>query len=370
MFLAQKSPFQRNGAPRGYGQQNGSSIYLDNPQQATSHAEGAMQEFHPDDIDEEKRRQAAAVTAQTQAPSSDPIHNALQALMNRGPEPRRGQPSDAPRDNSHMYQEVTQDAGSNMTGMKTSGLNLGALLGGMQAPMQAPNPGGIPGQPQRQAVSGSQAGPASDPHVANSPASVVGAQQGAPGISTAGPAQDTPARTPIQASIFQGFTPKQAMEGFDFNREQNTGKSAKDAFAYLSNQAAEGGHAAPLHDTSPEAKQHYADWFNSYIKDGMNDLGHTVDSVNGDGFHFHDWQGNYDVDYGRGAGADNAALAWQVQDPNDQSGQAASHPMMMNTANANPLLQALMGGSGQGSDGVDLNQLLQLLMSQSQPQQI
>jgi hypothetical protein len=95
------------------------------------------------------------------------------------------------------------------------------------------------------------------------------------------------------------------MEGFDFNREQNTGKSAKDAFAYLANQAP----PPPLND-----KAALGAWFTQYIQPGMNALGHTVTDVNGDTFKFKNWQGEFTVDYGRGAGAPGGALAWQVQD--------------------------------------------------------
>src|SRR6478752_3158859 len=109
------------------------------------------------------------------------------------------------------------------------------------------------------------------------------------------------------ASIFQGFTPNQTMHGFDFNREQNTGKSAKDAFAWLAQQAAAQGHPAPLNAVGDAAKGQYGDWFNTYIAPGMNALGHTIDNVQGDKFTFHNWQGKYNVDFGEGAGAANGA---------------------------------------------------------------
>jgi hypothetical protein len=96
------------------------------------------------------------------------------------------------------------------------------------------------------------------------------------------------------------------MEGFDFSREQNTGKSAKDAFAYLANQAP----PPPLNNKDALGK-----WFEQYIKPGMNELGHTINSSGGDGFNFSNWQGTFDVDFGRGAGAEGGALAWQVNDP-------------------------------------------------------
>jgi hypothetical protein len=102
---------------------------------------------------------------------------------------------------------------------------------------------------------------------------------------------------------FQGFTPKHAMEGFDFAREQNPERSAKDAFAWLSNQAP----PPPLAD-----KNALMIWFNTYIQPGMQKLGHNVTDVQGDKFRFNNWQGDFWVDYGRGAGAENGALAWQA----------------------------------------------------------
>lgn len=135
------------------------------------------------------------------------------------------------------------------------------------------------------------------------------------------PAIPTPAptRTPTTASTFQGFTPKHAMEGFEFGREQNTGKSAKDAFASLANAAP----PPPLND-----KAALGQWFNQYIKPGMNELGHGAQDATGDKFRFKNWQGEYDVDFGRGAGAEGGALAWQADDVNGapleaQAGAAA-----------------------------------------------
>lgn len=102
---------------------------------------------------------------------------------------------------------------------------------------------------------------------------------------------------------FQGFTPRHAMEGFDFAREQDPAKSAKDAFAYFSNQAP----PPPLND-----KAALGVWFKTYIQPGMQQLGHNVTDVDGDKFRFNNWQGDFWVDYGRGAGANGGALAWQA----------------------------------------------------------
>jgi hypothetical protein len=152
----------------------------------------------------------------------------------------------------------------------------------------------------------------------------------------------TPARTPTQASVFQGFTPKYAMEGFDFNREQNTGKSAKDAFAYLSQQAP----PPPINDKAALGK-----WAEQYIVPGMKDLGHDVSNVQGDKFHLKNWQGDFDVDYGRGAGAEGGALAWQVDDPTAKLSNAAYTPKA-NPA-MNPALMAAISGGQQGTSPQD-----------------
>jgi len=131
-------------------------------------------------------------------------------------------------------------------------------------------------------------------------------------------ASATPARAPTQARVYQGFTPKHPMEGFAFDREQNTGKSAKDAFADLANQAP----PPPLND-----KAALAQWFTQYIQPGMNELGHRVTYVDGDKFGFENWQGKFDVDYGRGAGAEGGALAWQVDDGTAQPGTGGYTPL-------------------------------------------
>ncbi len=110
-------------------------------------------------------------------------------------------------------------------------------------------------------------------------------------------------RTPTASSIYTGFTPKHAMTGFNFDREQNTGKSAKDAFASLSNNAP----PPPTHD-----KNALAIWFRTYIQPGMQDLGHNVTEVDGDKFRFNNWQGDFWVDYTQNAGLSGSPLSWQA----------------------------------------------------------
>lgn len=125
-----------------------------------------------------------------------------------------------------------------------------------------------------------------------------------PGGQTRPPMQRDPA-TPDLTKVprFTGFTPKYAMEGFDTAREQNIQKSAKDAFAYLSQQA-------PPPPTNDKAAMGV--WFKTYIEPGMKQLGHNVTEVEGDKFRYNNWEGDFWVDFTRGAGAPGGALAWQA----------------------------------------------------------
>lgn len=97
--------------------------------------------------------------------------------------------------------------------------------------------------------------------------------------------------------------PAPVFEGFNFERTQDTQKSAKDAFAALARKTG----------YMPTIKTGAEEWFNSNIKQGLNDLGHTVDWVKGDTFKFTNWQGSYVVDFVRGADGPNPALAWQAE---------------------------------------------------------
>ena len=161
-----------------------------------------------------------------------------------------------------------------------------------------------------------------------------------PAAGAATPPAAGAAPSPVQPSIYTGYTPKYAMEGFNFGREQNTGKSAKDAFAYLANQAP----PPPINDKAALGK-----WAEQYIVPGMNQLGHNVSNVQGDKFHLKNWQGDFDVDYGRGAGAEGGALAWQVDDPTARLSNQAYTPQTANPA----LAAAISGGTPQGGAAKD-----------------
>lgn len=196
-----------------------------------------------------------------------------------------------------------------------------ALQQKLSAPVSPLGANGLPGQDMfGKPWPGAAAGPAPKPPTSSTmpidprPASDFTEHRGAGTAAGRDMSwMDQPGGT-TYAGGAKGFTPKHAMEGFDFAREQNTGKSAKDAFAQLSNQAP----PPPLND-----KAALGAWFNQYIKPGMDALGHNVSDVQGDKFRFKNWQGDFWVDYGRGAGADGGALAWQAEDAGGAAAQAA-----------------------------------------------
>jgi hypothetical protein len=89
-------------------------------------------------------------------------------------------------------------------------------------------------------------------------------------------------------------------EGFDFGREQQVEKSAKDAFLMLA------GGSASVPNTKPEAEA----WFNQHIRGGMESLGHKIEWVKGDKFQFSNWQGTFVVDFVRGVEGANPSFWW------------------------------------------------------------
>ena len=109
--------------------------------------------------------------------------------------------------------------------------------------------------------------------------------------------------TPIVSTATDFSASASKFEGFDLARAQDTGKSAKDAFASLAAKA------GSLPSTKAEAET----WFNSNIKSGMESLGHKINWVQGDKFSFTNWQGTYEVDFIRGADGPNPAFSWGVQ---------------------------------------------------------
>lgn len=101
-------------------------------------------------------------------------------------------------------------------------------------------------------------------------------------------------------TLSKGTLRRELFEGFNFDREQNVEKSAKDAFASIASGVG----------SVPSTKAEAESWFNANIKSGMEALGHKIDWVQGDKFQFTNWQGSWVVDFVRGADGPNPALSW------------------------------------------------------------
>lgn len=126
------------------------------------------------------------------------------------------------------------------------------------------------------------------------------------GISMSDEAARNRAANP-QATIapYTGFnTSGNDYSAFNTARLQDPGKSAKDAFAYLTNTAP----APPFGN-----KAQLANWFNSYIRPGMDALGHKVLSVNEDGFTYSNGEGTFTVDFAQNAGATPGSMLQRLQ---------------------------------------------------------
>lgn len=91
---------------------------------------------------------------------------------------------------------------------------------------------------------------------------------------------------------------------FNTGRQQDPNKSAKDAFAYLTNKAP----APPF-----GSKSQLASWFNTYIRPGMDALGHKVISVGDDSFTYTNGEGTFTVDYAQNAGAPTGSMLQRLQ---------------------------------------------------------
>lgn len=117
--------------------------------------------------------------------------------------------------------------------------------------------------------------------------------------------------------------------GFNFDRPQDVNKSAKDSFAELAKRA----------PAAPTDKAALGQWFQQYIQGGMNDRGHKVESVNGDGFTYGNHEGRFTVDYGANAGAPNMQLAWQAEPADDAT--RARYPQSGGGAPSAPVNHAM-----------------------------
>lgn len=157
----------------------------------------------------------------------------------------------------------------------------------------------------------------------------------------------------------------QIFEGFNFNRDQDVNKSAKDSFAELSQRAP----AAPIED-----KNALGQWFQQYIQGGMNDRGHKVESVNGDAFTYGNHEGKFTVDYGRGAGAPGGALAWQAEAADDATRQRYGTPQTIGggTAARGAPVNHTMAPVRPGQSSDLMTQILESLQAQQEidPQEL
>ena len=91
---------------------------------------------------------------------------------------------------------------------------------------------------------------------------------------------------------------------FNTARQQDPGKSAKDAFAMISNQA-----PPPPFGNRAQLSQ----WFNTYIRPGMEALGHHVISANEDGFTYSNGEGTFFIDFAQNAGAAPGSMLQRLQ---------------------------------------------------------
>lgn len=128
------------------------------------------------------------------------------------------------------------------------------------------------------------------------------------GIQTSEEASRRRAATPTtsyQSTPYTGFnTGGNDYSAFNTARLQDPGKSAKDAFAMISNQAP----PPPF-----GSKAAMAQWFNTYIAPGMNALGHKVTSVSEDGFTYSNHEGTFFVDFGQNSGATAGSMLQRLQ---------------------------------------------------------
>lgn len=145
----------------------------------------------------------------------------------------------------------------------------------------------------------------------------------------------------VNGSPYTGFNAKYDYSAFNTARLQDPGKSAKDAFAMLSNEAP----PAPMGD-----KAQLNAWFKQYIQPGMEALGHHVISSGEDGFTFNNPEGTFYVDYAQNAGATPGSMLQRFQ---------------WNATPADAATAARYGGSGGGS-GSTVNKLGQAYQSLGQ----
>lgn len=127
------------------------------------------------------------------------------------------------------------------------------------------------------------------------------------GIATSEEASRHRAATPstsYDSTPYTGFKGNFDYSAFNTAREQNPGKSAKDAFAMVSNMAP----PAPFSNRAA-----LPNWFNSYVRPGFESLGNKVLSVDEDGFVYENHEGTFRVDYVQNAGAPTGSMQQRFQ---------------------------------------------------------
>ena len=120
----------------------------------------------------------------------------------------------------------------------------------------------------------------------------------------AAPAAAPPA-APRPLSGGGGIQNQGSFTGFDFNRGQDRSKSAKDTFAYYGGANAGGNQWG--------TKDGAEDWFNQFIRPGLEDEGYKVGDVIGDKAFVHtreNPEGTW-IDFVVNADGENPQLAWQ-----------------------------------------------------------
>ena len=143
---------------------------------------------------------------------------------------------------------------------------------------------------------------------------------------------------------------------FNTGRQQDPQKSAKDAFVYLTNKAP----APPM-----GSKAQLANWFNTYIRPGMDALGHKVLSVGEDSFTYTNGEGTFTVDYAQNAGATPGSMLQRLQwgaTPADDATRARYAGS--GTTSTTGATRTGAGTSGAGSTVGDVRALYQSLGQQ------
>lgn len=127
------------------------------------------------------------------------------------------------------------------------------------------------------------------------------------GISTSEEAARRRAATPgesYSSTPYTGVNATHDYSAFNTGRLQDPGKSAKDAFLMVSNQAP----PPPF-----GSKAALANWFNQYVRPGFEALGHKVSSVSEDGFTYSNHEGTFFIDFAQNAGAAPGTMQQRLQ---------------------------------------------------------